>query len=134
MIYTRRKLKNNSKVRYVLGHIRNVIRLRFDGCTLVVSGKTTIIKSHRSRLSSTRNTVRNSSVVYGQSRVSHRTEEANAIRTSSGAVVSMADRIHPLSDLALHEPGEFTRIPENHGNGNQSKETNKTRFTSINQT
>lgn len=112
----------------------------FDGCValcLVVSGKAAGIKPQRSRLSSTRKSVRNTSVIYSQSRVSHQTEEiTNTIESSSRSAVSMADRIHPLSDLALHEPGELIRTPENNRKWKQQQtQPNKTKqITSINQT
>ena len=50
-----------------------------------------------------KNPIRNSSsIAYGQSRVAQPEESSPA---SVAGVV--ADRIHPLSDLALHEPGEL---------------------------
>jgi hypothetical protein len=112
----------------------------FYGCValcLVVSGKAAGIKPQRSRLSSARKSVRNTSVIYSQSRVSHQTEEiTNTIESSSRSAVSMADRIHPLSDLALHEPGELIRPPENNRKWKQQQtQPNKTKqITSINQT
>ena len=113
-----RNINNTYKTTGIARHCRvvytNVIRPDFlmgvFHC-VVVSGKAAGIKSHRSRLSSARKSVRNTSVIYSQSRVSHQTEEINTIESSSRSTVSMTDRIHPLSDLALHEPGELIRLP-----------------------
>lgn len=71
---------------------------------LIVGGKATTKTRNRGSLSA-KNSGRNTAVVYSQSRVSQQ-EEIKVESSSATAVV--ADRVHPLSDLALHEPGELT--------------------------
>lgn len=85
------------------------------GCfSTIVGGKVTGIKRNRGTWA--KNAARNTAVVYSQSRVSQ--QEENKVELSSSSTV-VADRVHPLSDLALHEPGELIRLPKPWNNNRQ---------------
>ena len=94
--------KNKKKKRMKWIDKCRIFKTDWDLGFCVVEGKAT---KSRNRAYAHKNAGRNASVSYGQSRVS--LSEENAIDSPS----STAAVIHPLSDLALHEPGEIIAKP-----------------------